>query len=284
MRWPDLGEGRGNSFEPKEASDATLHCPKQGACSDLKAPGISSKDTSSTASMLGRLRPSIAPLRPHARRSLSTQLHRLLRLDEHVDPNTVRAAYLNEVKRLHPDTGDGNLERFLNVQRAWESYRPFFLRPRSQRGAMSSLEMVMLSFTVANGTNRDIWTDDEGIHQMRTATVETIAQDMTKAAFPEANVRRVEVRKSVHGAQRLQVHVGARDPRHREALVARWDPRRRSAHSSAAFVSRLQENLVSAGGPSASLELEECLSYSWLPPPSPALVKVGRLLKGEESE
>ena len=31
-----------------------------------------------------------------ARRSLSTQLHRLLRLDEHVDPNTVRAAYLDE--------------------------------------------------------------------------------------------------------------------------------------------------------------------------------------------
>ena len=100
--------------------------------------------------------------------------------------------------------------------------------------------------TAANGTNRDIWTDHEGIHQMRR---QTIAQDMTKA-FPEANVRRVEVRKSVHGAQRLQVHGRARS-RHR-TLVARWDPRRRSAHSSAAFVSRLQENLVSRR-PSASL-------------------------------
>ena len=223
--------------------------------------------------MLARLR-AAAPLRPRIRcRPLSTQLHTLLSLDMQCDPEAVREAYLAEVKRSHPDAAssddDGSTERFLTVQRAWETYRQQSSRLQAREvhtRESSALEMVMLIITCKGNIPAGV-----SMLSMRTATAMTIAQELSGTAFPPADVRRVELRPSVHGEQRLQVHVGADDPRHREALVARWGPRGRGS-TTQAFVERLEANIVAAGGPSMSLDLKDCLPYSSVRPPPPTVV------------
>ena len=206
------------------------------------------------------------------------RLARLLGLGTDASGAALKQAYKQTVLRCHPDTcaGSASCDKFIAVQTAWEDYSRGCQKP--SRGAAGSAEasglqpddqMVLLVMQM-----KAAWLDPPSLeqHNLRSAittAVNTRGQQLHSEGFPACDVRRIEV-----NGPRVEVHVHASGPSHREAICAMIDGGDRAARS--AFMDTLLSRLDSVGWPvaEAPLMLKACLPYTLPIPPAPAAVSL----------
>mmetsp|Transcript_32799 Transcript_32799/g.56072 ORF Transcript_32799/g.56072 Transcript_32799/m.56072 type:complete len:251 (+) Transcript_32799:120-872(+) len=194
-------------------------------------------------------------------------LHKMLKLQPTASPSELRRAYLANVKRLHPDVhGSGSSQQFVALQGAWDTYQ----RHRAQNevsqqaaasgDAVSSVAQEMVLLVIS--CDACDWTSPR-LHSLRHAT--TRALDLALHGEQAADVRRIERKTVPHGRDRLDLHIGASSPRHREALVAAMRPRTAEGR----FQHLLRGCLDGSQFAPEELRVDECLHYSWVCAPPP---------------
>jgi hypothetical protein len=193
---------------------------------------------------------------------LQVPSHSLLNVRSDCTHSELRSAYLDKVKKCHPDacssSGTGD---FLTVQSAWEAYQLRAAREderATRKTATQTQEMVVLIVSCRTGE----WTPQR-LHALRDA----IPCALERLHGAAVDVRRIE-RKSLRDRDRLDVHIGASSPRHRDAMVSSMHPR--AMNGSRAFLQVLQECLTAEAQLLTDLlRIDECLPYSWIRAPAP---------------
>ena len=206
-------------------------------------------------------------LRPRAR-GMST-LHQLLNLRLDTPPSSIRQAYLLEAKRRHPDVAGGETAAFIALQNAWDEHasrsETSDCAQSSRKSDVSStLEMILLIVHCRSATASHM---SQG---MKLALVQKAIEETVSQEWPACMLRRIEMQPNPDDG-RIEAHISAPDPRHRELLVDCMNPRRASARSSMGFAKRLQLNFVEAGGGcNMTMDVEDALPYTFSRPPPPA--------------